>query len=212
MLPDRNDQPLTNVSLYIGAFVLLNIAISPLELTTLGLLSRIITSINKSKPTLITARHILLIGLVITVGLILSLIGGAYAGNDYSKTNVYTPQTTSKVGIGLWIASFAAIVVATVVGSFSVSHADLGEKRVLFAVADPLPLMLVRLVYSAISIFAYTPRFNSVDGDVTILLCMALLEELAIVIMYESVGITLKKLERHDTPNSKECGAEHNSA
>ncbi|KAI9815980.1 MAG: hypothetical protein M1827_001972 [Pycnora praestabilis] len=190
----------TNKSLYTGALILLNIAVSPLELTALGLLHRITASINKSKRTLITTKHLSSVGLLITIGLVLTIIGGIDAGNDYSKTGHYTPQVTSKAGLGLWIASFAFIVAATVHTAFHISYAEPGEKRILFALVASLPLILVRLVYSSISTFTHSSRFNSIDGDVTIQLCMALLEEVIIVVIYEGVGITLTRVKKHTSP------------
>ena len=192
-----------NVSLYIGAFVLLEIAISPLELAMVGLLTRVVDNIIKTRPTYVAVNHLRALGLVITVGLVLSIIGGVNAGDDYNKTGVYTPQSTSKAGLALWIACFVGIVAATVATSFHIRHADRGEKRVLIVVAVSLPLMLVRLIYAAIGTFTYTPRINPETGSVTILLCMALLEEIAIVCLYEAVGLTLKKVEKpkQGTPN-----------
>ena len=186
----------TNTSLYIGAFVLLSVAISPLELTAVGLLYRVIENINKTKHTFVTTKHLRALAFVVIVGLVLIIIGGVNAGNDYSRTGVYTPQSTSKAGIGLWIACFGVIVNVTVATSFNISHAERSEKRILLAVALSLPLMLIRIVYSAITLFAYTSTFNPETGSVTTLLCMALLEEAAIVCIYEGVGITLNKVER----------------
>jgi hypothetical protein len=201
----------TNVSLYIGAFVCLNIAISPLELTTIGLLTRVIQNINNTKPTWVTVKYLRALSLIITVGLVLTIVGGVYAGNEYSDTGVYTPQSTSKAGLGLWIACFVGIVAATVATSFHISHADSSEKLILLAVAVSLPLMLVRLVYSAIGTFAYVPRLNTETGSVTLLLCMALLEEVAIVCIYEGVGLTLKKVEKPRQTSPTGAGGSHDT-
>jgi hypothetical protein len=185
----------TSISLYTGVAVLQTIGLSPLELTSLGLLSRIISSINKSHSTFIQHYYMKLIQTVVVVGLILSIVGGTKAGSDFSSTGVYTPQSLSKVAIGLFIASYVLIVATTIILSFSVSHAEPGEKRLLLAVAISLPFLLVRLVYSSVSIFANTADFNSLSGNVTIYLCMALIMELCVVIIYEAVGLTLRKIE-----------------
>ena len=159
-----------------------------------SLLSRITTNINHSHRTLITTRHIQLFELLNTVGIILSIIGGVNSGRDYSKTGLYVPQTLSKVGLGLFIASFVAILAATVLLSSSVSHAEPGEKRILLAVAVSLPLLLVRLIYSSIYTFGGLRAFSSLNGSVSLLLCLALLEEMAIVMVYEGAGLTLRRI------------------
>ena len=133
------------------------------------------------------------------MGIILSIIGGVDSGNDYSKTGRYVPQTLTKVGLGLFIASFVAILATTIILSKSISHAEPGEKRVLLAVAVSLPLLLVRLIYA--SIYDYkknSTKFSSLNGSVTILLCMALLEEIAILLVYEGVGLTLRKVRKQN--------------
>lgn len=126
------------------------------------------------------------------MGIILSIIGGVNSGQDYGKTGRYVPQTLSKVGLGLFIASFVAILAFTAILFFSISHAEAGEKRILLAVAVSLPLLLVRLIYSSVYTFKESSKFSSLTGSVTILLCMALLEEMAIVLIYEGVGLTLR--------------------
>lgn len=171
-----------------------------------SLLSRITASINKSHKVLISLRHIQLAELLNTVGIILSIVGGVESGTDYKKNGRYLPQTLTKVGVGLFIASFVAILAFTVILSLSISHAEPGEKRVLLAVAGSLPLLLVRLIYASIYVFRESSDFSSISGSVTILLCMALLEEIAIVLVYEGVGITLKKVLKQGVATGKQNG------
>lgn len=132
------------------------------------------------------------------MGIILSIVGGVDSGTDYHKDGRYVPQTLTKVGLGLFIASFVAILAFTTILSLSISHAEPGEKRVLFAVAASLPFLLVRLIYASIYDYKLDYNFSALNGSVTILLCMALLEEIAIVLIYEGVGVTLRKVAKQD--------------
>jgi hypothetical protein len=184
----------TSIPLFTGVTILQTIGLSPLELTSLGLLSRIISSINKSHSTFIQHYHMKFIQLIVMTGLIISIIGGIDASDNLSSTGVYTPQTLSKVAMGLFIAGYVLIAGTTIILSFSVSHAEHGERRLLVAVAISLPFLLVRLIYSAISLLANTANFNSLSGNVTIYLCMALIMELCVVVIYEAVGLTLRKI------------------
>lgn len=136
--------------------------------------------------------------LLITVGLILSIVGGINAGTDFSKTGVYKTQTLSKVGLALFIVAFGILCAITAVLSQSIRHAEEGEKRILFAVAASLPFLLVRLLYSVLAVFASEKSFSLFNGNVTILLCVALLEEAVIVAIYEGVGLTLKKVRNDE--------------
>lgn len=140
------------------------------------------------------------------MGIILSIVGGVESGTNYSNTGRYLPQTLTKVGVGLFIASFVAILAFTVILSLSISQAEPGEKRVLFAVAASLPLLLVRLIYASIYNFGDSSHFSSLSGSVTILLCMALLEEIAIVLIYEGVGLTLRKVVKQGVATGEQNG------
>ena len=134
--------------------------------------------------------------LLITVGLILSIIGGVNAGEDFGKTGIYKTQTLGKAGLGLFIAAFAFLCLITAILVQSMRHVEEGEKRILLAVAVSLPFLLVRLVYSALAVFANKRSFSLFYGDTSILLFMALLEEVIVVVIYEGVGLTLKKVKK----------------
>ena len=186
----------TNTGLYTGYAILQNVGLSPLMLATLGLLSRLLDNINRTHQTAISTRLFKLVELIIMVGLILGIVGGVNASNDYVKTGIFIPSSLNKAGTSLFIVSYIAIVISTILLSFSVSHASHGEKRILFAVALSLPFLLVRLVYSIISTFTKNKNFNLMTGSITILLCVAFIEELIIAILFEGVGLTLSQIPK----------------
>jgi len=183
-----------NTSLYTGSAILQNVGFSPLELASLGLLSRALENINKSHRTLINTSMLKFVELIILAGLILGIVGGVNASDDFIKTGVYQPGSLNKAGTALLIVSYVAIIIATVITFFSISHAEAGEKRLIVAVAAALPFLLVRLVYSIFSTFTHNTNFNLLKGNITILLCVALIEEFVVIIIYESVGLTLHKV------------------
>ena len=182
-----------NVSLYTGAAVLQTIGISPLILATLGLLNRVMSDVQEKGHTIVQPRILRLLQLLLLVALILGIVGGIQGSDDSSKTGKYTPQTASKVGIILYIVAFIALVGILVLSSGSISKVSPGEKRILLAVAASLPFILVRIIYSVMSTIANNPSFNAFSGNVTILLCMADIEEWVVVIIYLAVGLTLSK-------------------
>ncbi|KAG4031028.1 hypothetical protein MFRU_010g01540 [Monilinia fructicola] len=182
-----------SVSLYTGALILQNVGLSPLILATLGLLSRVLESINRNTCTFIQPRALKLIEVLTLVGLILGIVGGINASDAYTTTGKWIPGTESKVSNMLFIVAYVALLSITILTSVSISHAENGEKRILAAIAMALPFLLVRLLYSILSTFvAHSTEFNSFSGSVTILLCVALLEELVIVVIYLGIGVTLK--------------------
>lgn len=144
--------------------------------------------------------------LLTTVGIILGIVGGVESTEPYSSNVLYVFRILSKVSLGIFIASFVIILAITIILSRSISHAESGEKKILLAVALSLPLLLVRLVYSAGYTFGDKQSFNSLDGSVTILLCMALLEEMGIVLIYEGAGLTLRRVGKQDAATRKHNG------
>ncbi|PQE25080.1 transmembrane protein [Rutstroemia sp. NJR-2017a BVV2] len=186
-----------SVSLYTGALILQNVGLSPLILATLGLLSRVIESINRTHRTFIQTRMLKLVEIISLVGLILGIVGGVNASDSFTTTGKWVPGSLSKVGNALFIVSYAALVMASIITSFSIPHAEDGEKRILLGIAIALPFLFVRLLYAIISTFTHSKRFSSFTGSVTLLLCMSLLMELAVVVVYEGIGVTLRK-QRND--------------
>ena len=129
--------------------------------------------------------HFRAVQLVITLGLILSIVGGT---SSISSTGVYTTQTSSKVGIALFIVAYVALVLITVLTTLNLSSAEGGEKRLDFAVILALPFILVRLAYSALAVFSHHHEFNLVGGSVAIMAVMSVLMEFIVVFIYLLVG------------------------
>ena len=126
-----------------------------------------------------------LIQLLISVGLILCIVGGT---SSTSSTGKYVPQTTTKVGVVLYLLALVAIFFITVVVTQKLSNAPSRDKWLAWAVIIAIPFVSVRLIYSLISVFAHNRHFNLLTGSVVIHVFMALLEEMAVVVVYLAVG------------------------
>lgn len=160
------------------------VGISPLLLATLGLLSRCVDSLNMNTTTAFHMLQFRLTQLIIVLGLILSIVGGT---NSISSNGTFTVQTTSKVGVILYIVGYVilALRTITIIPKFS-SHS--GEKRLALAVIIALPFILVRIIYSLLAIFLHNHDFRAINGSVTIQVVMSVLEEFFVVIIYLIVG------------------------
>jgi uncharacterized membrane protein len=188
----------TNASLYEGSAILNNIGLSPLTLAALGLLSRLLDSINKSTHTFVRQYWLRVIELIVLVGLVLGIVGGVNAADDFVKSRHYQPGTLNKAGTGLSILAYILLLSATAFTSFSISHAQHGERRLFTAIVIALPLLLVRLIYSIFSTFTTNKSFNLLSGNPTILLCVALIEEFLVVVCFEGTGLTLEKVVKEE--------------
>jgi hypothetical protein len=122
--------------------------------------------------------------LVITVGLILSIVGGT---NSVSPSGTFTVQTSSKVGVLLYVIGWAIFTLRTI---FTIPQfpSHTGEKRLAIAVIIALPFIAVRIAYSLLAVFLHNHDFSIINGSVTILVVIAVLEEFLVVIIYLIVG------------------------
>ncbi|KAI2639569.1 hypothetical protein GGS26DRAFT_540694 [Hypomontagnella submonticulosa] len=186
----------TNISLYIGAATLQNIGLSPLIMVQLGLIGRAIGSIRKSTNSFVTEQRLRLIQLLVLVGLILGAVGGSQSGQSVADTGKYTVSGLSQAGTGLTIAGYVLLVFSTAAVATQLSHMEQGEKRLVLAVGLSLPFILVRLAYSAESVFGNNPDFNQLSGSTNIQLGMAVIMEIIVVVIVESIGMTLNKIPK----------------
>lgn len=184
----------TNTSLYIGSSILATVGLSPLMLVQLGLLRRVLVSIQKSVQTVVHARMLVVIQIAIAAGLGLSVYGGVKAGNDFADTGVFATNSESKIGSVLMIVCFILVVLVALQVGVQLGHAEDGEKRIGLAVGLSMPFVLVRLAYAAETSFGNNPDFNLLTGNANVQLGMSVIPEMFAVAIIEAVGLTLQKV------------------
>jgi lysylphosphatidylglycerol synthetase-like protein (DUF2156 family) len=146
-------------------------------------------SIGHTSSGVFKAIHFRVLQLLITVGLILCIVGGTSAASSTSSAaGVYQPQATTKAGIVLYLIAFIALGLIAAVIAHKLSNASSDEKRLVWAVIMALPFILVRLIYSLISVFSHSRYFNLITGSVVILVVMSVLQEMAVVLIYLVIG------------------------
>ena len=133
---------------------------------------------------------------VTLIGLIFCIIGGS---NSASSSNITKVDRMTKAGIILYLIAFAAICLMTVYLATRRLQIENGEKRLVLAVAFSLPFLFVRLIYSSIASLGHSSRFNIVNGSVTVLLVMAVLEEFVIVVTYLVTGLSLQVIAKRES-------------
>jgi hypothetical protein len=101
-------------------------------------------------------------------------------------------NTKTKIGLVIFVIAWIALcILLLMVGARSSSIED-GERRLLVAVAISIPLLFVRLVYSLLTVFAPSSTFNLLNGNVTIMLVMSVIEEILIAFICLGIGLTLQ--------------------
>ncbi|KAE8376043.1 hypothetical protein BDV26DRAFT_294459 [Aspergillus bertholletiae] len=176
----------------IAVIVLDSIGISPLILATLGLLSRLTDLVRKEIGLTIETKLVRLTQIILSVAVILSIVGIA------SSSDPSHPKSISRVGICLYFAALAGcVLLLALTGSKSRQCQGIPrqERQIVIIVGIALPLLLVRIVYSAASVFANSSAFNVLKGSTSAKVCMAVIEEIIIVAMYASYGWYLRPLK-----------------
>jgi hypothetical protein len=183
----------SSIPLLTSAALLSSVGLSPLLLTTLGLLSRVCKSINKEYHTLIQPIYIRLLRLPIILALVLVIIGSDNSANDLIHHGTYPIQVLTKVGIIVLIAVFAVVALITAIFIVLRSHAEPGEQRLIYAIAASIPSILIRLIYVVLLTFSNTGTFSILHGSVVGLGWMAIMQEMIVVIIYIGIGLTLPR-------------------
>jgi hypothetical protein len=150
-----------------------------------------VDSINPRAQLHVAVKHFRIVQISITLGLILCIVGGTSATST-SGGAVQVP-TTSKVGIILYILAYAAVCFICFLSTTNISYAGSGEKRLALVVVLALPFILVRLVYSALTVFKHDHDFNFINGSVVLLVVMAVMEEIVVVHLYLILGFFVEK-------------------
>jgi hypothetical protein len=170
-----------------------SIGLSPLLFATLGMLSRVIDWINAPSQGFLTIKHFRFLQLFISLGLILSIAGGS-SGNTTPDGQIQV-STTSKAAIILYIVAFCGIFLVWLISMSNIALVPAGEKRIAFGVLLALPLIAIRLLYSALVVFHHNHTFSIIDGSVPVHVGMAVVEEFAVVFIYLALGFVLQNIQ-----------------
>ncbi|KAH3920118.1 hypothetical protein HBH56_000110 [Parastagonospora nodorum] len=170
-----------------------SVGLSPLLLATLGLLSRFVDFINAKTISTFTIRHFRLLQLLITLGLILSIVGGT--SGTIEPGGAVQVAATSKVGIVLYIVAFVVMLFVYSVSIRSTSVIAKQERRIPAAIVFALPLILVRLIYAACAVFLHNHLFNIITGSMAVQVSMAIIEEFLVSAIYVAVGFLVTSVD-----------------
>ncbi|KAH8894487.1 hypothetical protein GQ53DRAFT_683131, partial [Thozetella sp. PMI_491] len=171
--------------LYQAVFTLDSMGISPLLFATLGLLSRLITWVRNDGGSTISPKFFRVAQLFLTVGFILSIVGGV------STKSTTDPSSLSQVAIILYLVAFAFSIFFTAAawrGLSSSMSVPNGERILANVVAAALPLLFLRVLFSALAVFLHNSVFSIVHGLVGVYVGMAVVEEAIVLVMYTAAG------------------------
>lgn len=151
-----------------------------------------------SKP-LFLPWHFTGIQLVVIIGLIVTAVGASTGTQTSTQpdTQPISVPVTSKVSYALYFAALAAIILIWMMTLPGAGLAPPKERRIVVVVGMLFPLVIVRLVYSACSVFldaAGRAMFSIFSGSVVLWASMAVWEEMVICLALLYLGLSLDKL------------------
>jgi hypothetical protein len=122
------------------------------------------------------------------VALILCIVGATSAPTPEQ----IDAQTTVHVGIVLYLVVLIMLTMLAVGALIGHREIEDGEPRIVVAVLCALPFIFIRLLYSLLSVFSGSSKFNILTGSQTITLFMSVLPEMVVAIIYIATGLKLK--------------------
>lgn len=137
--------------------------------------------------------HVTIIQIIVIVGLVVTAIGAS------RTTSGSTTPTTSKVSYGLYFASLAAIIGVWAMAAPSQQSVPSKERHIVPIIGILLPLVTVRLVYSACAVFLSGHariKFGTTGNSILLWVTLAVWEEILITAVFVCLGFSLEKLPK----------------
>lgn len=127
------------------------------------------------------------------IGLAIGITGGIIASHS---TNPFVSNPWTKVAVIIFTFVYLVVLAILALLSLRISRVKVEERRLLIVVAICSPFIATRLIYALISDFAENHSFNATFGNLTIYLCMAVIEEIVVVIICVAIGFTLSVVSK----------------
>lgn len=139
-------------------------------------------------------RYFDLVGVISLAGLATGIAGAITSLHGSGLDITFSIDATVMVAVSLFLLCFVMMLLALGYLHHKARTHKLytaTEKKILTAVAVVSPFLLIRLVDAAIADYGKDLRYFSDFGDETIYLCMAVLEEIVIMMICLVVGFSI---------------------
>ncbi|KUJ22316.1 uncharacterized protein LY89DRAFT_575798 [Mollisia scopiformis] len=174
-------------SVYGGALICQGIGLAPLTLLNFALFVRVNKFVNTIHQKIFSA-----ISLLAIAGIVLAIYGGIESANSPTLAT----NDLLKASVILFVASYLAFVCIFLIFLRQWHIIPSGEQKLLLCFAYCAPFMVVRFLFSILGTYVESLRsqFGVLTGDVTVFLCMAVLEEIIVVALFVYTGMRLERL------------------
>ncbi|KAL8787174.1 MAG: hypothetical protein Q9213_002390 [Squamulea squamosa] len=176
----------TNRNNLVWSEILGSVGIGPLLLVGLSLITRINRNSNPRSTLRNDVIQMLYVPNVLALALV--VVGGvrlSSADPSQQKSGKHFAQT----GLSIYIVVFAVYTVICFLTLFKIDAVVPGEKRILYGVLMAIPFIFLRIIYAMLAVFRDSKQFAILNGSATVQLCMAIIEEMVVVVIYCAIGL-----------------------
>lgn len=159
---------------------------------------QISVSIFTSRATATSRRSkiVQLLHLPALIALILAISGGTDEASS-SVSDQKSGKSETRAAIILFLLIYIAACILFLITMRDLRTMEPSQQRIYMCIFFALPLIAVRLLYSLISDFGSDPKFSLIDGDPSVQLGMATIEEFLVVLMYTILGLITPRSSIH---------------
>ena len=150
------------------------------------------TKIRNKFVNTINQKIFSIISLTAIAGIVLAI----YGGTESADSPTLATNDLLKASVILFVACYLAFTCLFLLFLRQWQAIPPGERNLLLCFACCVPFMVVRFLYGILGTFVGSLRsnFSVLTGDVTIFLCMAVLEEIFVVAFFVFTGMRLERL------------------
>ncbi|KPI40865.1 uncharacterized protein AB675_10856 [Cyphellophora attinorum] len=195
----------TSTTPYTIALICSLLGLSPLLMCSLGLISQTYCSfLRQPYNNLFSTFVVRAVHLPAIIALILCIVGATRADTPQLIEN----EATVHVGIALFVVVLVMLTILAIGAWLRIHRIGKGEKALVLASLCALPFLYVRTVYALLAVFSHSEVFSLASGSTsseTTSLCMSVLEEMAVVVIYLATGLKLP-LNTEGAAETREMG------
>lgn len=133
-----------------------------------------------------------------TISVVLFIVGATDENSD-SRSDQSSGKTLIKVAFMLFVSVYAIVFVLAAKSASEFNQIPAGERRVLVVVLVAIPLLAVRILLGFLSLFTNWSIFSTTNGSPAVRVCMSIVEEFIIVVIYTFVGLTVPRFDASES-------------
>ncbi|KAL8978329.1 MAG: hypothetical protein Q9205_006057 [Flavoplaca limonia] len=128
------------------------------------------------------------------LALALAIVGGVFLSSD-DRLQQTSGQHFAQMGLSIFMAIFVVYTIICFATLFALEAVFKSERTIIYGLTMAIPFLFLRILYATLAVFEDNNEFAIVNGSATIQLCMAVLMEMAVVVIYCGIGIFVPERE-----------------